>query len=505
MFPNILHSAHYLNGNKYLCYQINFHRLLNYFNKLFASTQIVKYSYIGLVILALSIVIVLGQLTVAIGLILLPFVIAYLFILFKYPVAGIYTCLFFAFTANGIVRYIPVTLGLSIDFFLTLTWIAVFFTRFESKNWQDLKNPVLIFALLWTIYCVFEIFNPQVVSYEAWVYAVRSPAFYLIMALSLGLLLLKERKDLFRIVHIWLGFSLIGALYSIKQFIFGLDTAELQWLALNASTHMLFGNLRVFSFYSDAAQFGSAMAHAGIVAIILSLGKFSWQKRGIYLICSCICLYGMAISGTRGALFILFAGLFSYFILNKNFKILVIGISLSGAAFGLLKFTYIGHSNYQIQRMRSAFNLQDPSFQVRIKNQLKLKEYLDSRPFGGGIGSAGYWGLRFNPDTFLAKTPTDSWYVKIWAETGIVGLAIYLAMVLFILVYLGTRLWKQQDSTQTQFLLALFAGLVGISVANYGNQVVGQMPTALLFYLSIALIYNFTTPPQAGHVLKNNM
>ncbi len=456
------------------------------------STHIIKFSYIGLLILVLSIIIVLGQLPVAIGLFVLPFVAGYLFLLFKYPLTGIYTCLFFAFAANGITRYISVPLGLSIDLFLALTWIAVFFKRFDSKNWQELKNPILIFALFWTIYCIFQIFNPEAVSYAAWLYAVRSPAFYLLMAVSLGLVLIKNKEDLFRIVHVWLGFSLVAALYGMKQFLFGLDNAELKWLSLNISTHLLFGNLRVFSFYSDAAQFGSAMAHAGMTALILLAGKFSWQRKSIYLSVALACLFGMAISGTRGALFILLAGLFSYFSLNRNFKVLVVGICLSGAAFGLLKFTYIGHSNYQIQRMRSAFNLNDPSFQVRIKNQLKLKEYLETRPFGGGIGSAGYWGLRFSPDTFLAKTPTDSWYVKIWAETGIIGLIIYVFMLLFILIYLARKLWRLEESPQKQVLLALYAGLAGIFVANYGNQVVGQMPTALIFYLSIALISNFT-------------
>jgi O-antigen ligase len=115
-----------------------------------------------------------------------------------------------------------------------------------------------------------------------------------------------------------------------------------------------------------------------------------------------------------------------------------------------------------------------------------------ARPFGGGIGSAGYWGMRFSPDTFLAKTPVDSWYVKIWVETGIVGIVLYLAITVFILVYLAIRLWKLTDHGRRQPLVALFAGMAGIFVANYGNQLLGQMPTNILFYISIAVIYNLT-------------
>jgi O-antigen ligase len=256
--------------------------------------------------------------------------------------------------------------------------------------------------------------------------------------------------------------------------------------------------LRVFSFYSDAAQFGAAMAHAALAAFILIIGKYSLRRKMVYLFCGLICLYAMALTGTRGALFILFTGALVYLFLSKNFKVLFVGVCLVAGLFFLLKFTYVGQSNYQVQRMRSAFNLNDPSFQVRIKNQIKLSEYLETRPFGGGIGSAGYWGMRFSPDTFLAKTPVDSWYVKLWVETGIVGIILYLSVTVFILGYLAVRLWKQKNSTHRQPLLALFAGLAGIFVSNYGNQLLGQMPTSILFYLSIAVIYNLTSSEEAS-------
>jgi hypothetical protein len=459
------------------------------------TTQIVRYSSLGFILLALSLVIAFGQIPAVIGLAVIPFIALYFYFLFRYPIIGIYTCLLLAFTTNGLNRYIPEPLGVSIDIFLVLTFIATFFKRFDTKNWHELQNPIVWVALFWVMYCVFEIFNPEVVSYEAWLYAVRSPAFYMLFALVLGLIYFKDLAQAERLVHIWFAFSVLAALYSFKQFYFGLDEAEKEWLLQNASTHLLFGNLRVFSFYSDAAQFGAAMAHTALTAIILTLGKNSLRRKLLYILTAAVCLYAMSLSGTRGALFILLTGGLVYLILCKNYKVLTAGTLVLGIAFILLKFTYVGHSNYQIQRMRSAFNLNDPSFQVRIKNQLKLQDYLDSRPFGGGIGSAGYWGLRFSPDTFLAKTPVDSWYVKLWAETGVVGITIYILITLFILGFLAVRLGPLEHSPQRQLALALLAGLAGIAVANYGNQVLGQMPTSLLFYLSIAIIYTFAAYP----------
>ena len=216
---------------------------------LFASTQFTRYSYIGLIILILSILIAFGQIPVLTGLILLPFAAIFFYYLFQYPIIGIYTCLLFAFIANGLSRYVDAPLGISIDFFLSITLIATFFKRFETKNWDELKNPIVAVTAIWVMYCLFELFNPEVASYEAWVYAVRSPAFYLLFTIILGLLYFKDFKETERLIHIWLIFSVVAALYAMKQFYIGLDEAESKWLSMNASTHLLYGNLRVFSFY----------------------------------------------------------------------------------------------------------------------------------------------------------------------------------------------------------------------------------------------------------------
>lgn len=236
---------------------------------MFTTARISKFSQVGICILALAIIIVIGQVTAIISLLLLPFIAAYLFFLFKYPIIGLYTCLFFGFVATGLTRYIDAPMGLSIDLFLVLTLIGAFFQRFDSRDWREIKNPIVASVLIWVLYCVFELFNPEVVSYEAWLYAVRSPAFYMLFTIIIGLLYIKSLQEIERLLHIWLIFSVLAALYSFKQYYIGLDNSEKLWLAQNASTHLLFGNLRVFSFYSDAAQFGAAMAHAALAAIIL--------------------------------------------------------------------------------------------------------------------------------------------------------------------------------------------------------------------------------------------
>jgi cell division protein FtsW (lipid II flippase) len=342
----------------------------------------------------------------------------------------------------------------------------------------------------WMVVNILELANPESRSFLAWFYAMRGVALYFFLTLLIAYLCLERKKDMNWFLTIWFLFSILGTLWGLKQLYWGLDNGEKNWLNIpgNLSTHVLFGRLRVFSFYSDAGQFGASQAHTALVAILLFLQPAAGKRKWFYLITAVACFYGMLISGTRGAFAIPLVGGLTYLILMKNFKVFLTGISLIGIVFFLLKFTFIGQSNYQIQRLRSSLNPQDASLQVRIINQKKLANYLDGHWFGGGVGSGGYWGQRFSPNTFLANLALDSWYVRIAAEYGYIGLLFYLAMLIFIVYRAYRGLQEEPDPVVKYRLIAIFCGLLGILVASYGNQVFGQMPTSILIYLSIVFL-----------------
>jgi len=88
----------------------------------------------------------------------------------------------------------------------------------------------------------------------------------------------------------------------------------------------------------------------------------------------------MLISGTRGALAVPFAGYALCVILSKNWKIAISTSIILVSAFLFFNFTTIGNDNSLIKRMRSAFDLNDPSLNVRLENQKKLKEYMADIP-----------------------------------------------------------------------------------------------------------------------------
>ncbi|MCD4773526.1 MAG: O-antigen ligase family protein [Bacteroidales bacterium] len=435
-----------------------------------------------------------GGLFIAIGILFIPPILIYLNRLFVKPQIGLYTLIIFGFIAIGLNRYIVgLPLGMSIDIFLTLTLIAVFFKFFYNKaNLSIINTDLSWLMLIWFIYSIMQLANPEVLSQKAWFYAMRSISLYPLLAIPLTYLLFNKVKYLYILIYLWGIFSILGTLKGLQQLYMGPDYAEQRWLdQIGGLTHVLFGQLRIFSFYSDAGQFGAAQGAAGIAGLIIALNIKGLYKKLFFLIMGMLGLWGMMISGTRGAIIVPLLGGMVYLIHRKNIKILILGGFLMLGIYGFFRFTYIGHTNAQIRRMRTAFRpSDDASLQVRLDNRRILQVYLKSRPFGGGIGSAGGWGTRFSPHGFLANVATDSWYVQIWAEQGIVGLTLHL----FILAYIFTKssyliMFKIHDPELRGILSALCAAFAGIMGANYSNGVLGQIPTSIITYMSWVFIF----------------
>lgn len=448
-----------------------------------------KYS-IWIVIAILFSVIISKTEIIGLGLIfmLIP-IAAVCYLIYKFPILSLYLAFFISFPANGLTRYAPVPFGLLIDALL-FGGVLLALGKSTQEERNSLKNVPIYFFFAWFIYTTLQLVNPEVASRAAWFYAIRGTSFNFLFIMVIAFIYVKDKKQLNIFLYTWLTWSILAAIWGIKQKMIGLDGAENAWLAAgNASTHVLHGKLRVFSFYSDAGQFGAAMAHSALVFGIIAIGPGEWKKKLLFGIGALLCLYGMAISGTRGALFVPAGGGLIYLIVNKNFKLLILGALVGASIFGVLKYTYIGQGNYEIQRLRSALDPEDASLNVRKENQKILGRYLASRPLGGGIGSSGYFGLRFSPNTFLAQTPTDSWYVRIWAETGIVGLYLHIMSLLGIIIVGFWRVFTMKDPELRNTMGAFLAGFTGIALASYGNSILGQFPTIMACMISVVMIW----------------
>jgi len=416
----------------------------------------------------------------------------YTYLLFQNPIIGFYTAIGLNFVLLGIGRYVKgVPLGFGIDGIFVLTFLALFFSRFKERiDWSPANKDITILAVIWLGYCLFQIVNPEAQSISAWISG-RGIGFYFFLFVVLTFMLINTHKKLDTFLYVWGVFSILASIKGMMQLFIGVDSAEQAWLnAGGAETHVLFGKLRVFSFFSDAGQFGANQGFSGVVAIIYSMTKKGLSKM-FFIIVGVLGLYGMMISGTRGAISVPLIGFMTYFVLRKNIRILGVGALAIVCLFVFFKYTTIANGNDQIRRMRGAFDPNNKSLQVRKDNQKILKGYLASRPFGGGIGHAGDKAQRFLPNAFLSNVATDSWYVLIWAELGIVGLLFHLFVLIYVISKASYKvMFKIRDPITKLKMSALISGMAGVMVASYGNAVFGGMPTSLLIYASMAIMSN---------------
>lgn len=487
----------------------------NRFENYTGSSSIAKPAFIilllGIVIIFAVIIAKLEIIGVAVIFGLL-FGLVYLYFLFIYPIIGFYTAIALNFILIGLTRYVKgIPFGFGIDIVLILTYLALFINRFHTRiDWTPAKKDITVLVTIWLGYAVFQLVNPEARSVDAWISG-RGMSFYPFLLVPLTLMFINTPKKLNYFFYIWAIFSLLATLKGIMQMTFGVDFAEQAWLDDgNYKTHILFGKLRVFSFYSDAGQFGANQGYTGVVFLIYAMSQKKLATKLLFIFVGILGIYGMIISGTRGAISVPLAGFMTYFVLTKNLKVLTAGVALLVVVFIFFKFTNIGQGNDQIRRMRTAFDPNDGSLQVRLDNQKILKNYLASRPFGGGIGHGGVKAQKYLPNAFLSQVATDSWYVLIWVELGIVGLLLHLTILFYTMIKGSlTVMFKIRDPILKYKISALIAGMAGVMVASYGNAILGQMPTALLIYTSMAIILNsdiFDTPvPVEKHLnlLKN--
>ncbi len=412
-------------------------------------------------------------------------------------IANPYWGLMLVFTVNyfilGLTRYIPgMAGGIVVDLLLGLTILGVAIQAcYRRIDWTETRNGLTIVSSIWMVYCFLELFNTNGSSPEAWLTSIRGVAFYFFIMSILTPLLFGNVRDLRRIMYMWSVFTLVAVLKAWMQKRFGFDPYELRWLyERGEATHLIRSGVRYFSIYTDAANFGAGM---GFAMVAFSICAITTKKAGAklyFLAVAALAGYGMMISGTRGAIAVPFAGYALYVVLSKNWKtIILLSIAIAGA-YVFLNHTYLMHHNAYVRRMRSAFNTEDLSFIARIENQKKIHKYLHNKPFGVGIGMGGGKAKRFAPNAYMSQIPTDSWYVMIYAETGIVGLVLYMG----ILVYLLLRgayivMFRIQNRQLRGVLGGLLAGIFGVMVCSWGNEILGQFPTGFVVYTALGFIF----------------
>lgn len=404
----------------------------------------------------------------------------------------------YAFFFTTISRYTYKTqfsVGLDILLvYLALSLIVAYSLKRQTFRWKNAINIFTISYTLWIAFTLFQLTNPNINS-EGVTHAIR------IMILETSVLYVlasivsnspKALKNGLLLVGI---FTILAFLKLMYQRYIGFDTAEKIWLYTQdgARTHIISTGIRYFSYFTDAANFGTVMGAVATVYAIIGLNTRRRTLAIFYLVIAALATIGMLLSGTRGALIIPFAGLALYTLLSKSVKIFTISSMVGISIFVFLAFTNIGNSNSFIRRARTAFHpTEDASYNVRVRNRKEIATYLENYPLGVGI-LKDIPKLWIQPDQTYKEgnLPPDSYFVWIWIQTGMVGLLLNISI--YVITLLGCCfivLFKIRDNYLKQQLAAFTCSTFGILLSGYAGNAPGMPPTNFLIVAMIAFVMN---------------
>ena len=406
----------------------------------------------------------------------------------------------FLIVINYLIMWKEIPLG-SIPTSLPNEMIEIFLLALAIINVQESKfqrtgNLMLITLLVWCSFCILEVLNDTCgigVDVGAWYTSARSLAFQILYAFLVFSLYITTPNRLIKYLFIWGCLALFAVFWVWKQQNIGMGSAENAWLqSRGRSTHILQGGtlIRYFSIYSDAANYGIGIASTAVAFLIFGITSKIRKYKIFFLIVGIACAWGMFPSGTRTGIVCLMAGIMAYVFLSKSFKIAIPVTILFGLFAFILVFTTIGNGNQQIRRMRSAFDKNDASANVRSLNQQAMKKYLDEAPWGIGM-HIGYRNVPANNKyTFMATVPPDSEYVFIWIHTGIIGITTFLiCTAIMLLGACRIVLFKIKSPSLRGIGAGFCCAMVSQQLGGYGNQVLMQFPNCLTFYGGLALVY----------------
>lgn len=427
---------------------------------------------------------------------LLPLLVVYIYIAFRWKMTTFWALIVINYFVQMKDVSLPVPTSLPNELLqIILLAIAIIDVR-EKPHFERTANLMLFALIIWCGFCTLEILNDTCglgIDIAAWYTGARLMAFQLLYIYLVFTIYISTPEILMRYLFVWAGLSLFSVYWTWKQEFIGFtDTENTLLQGGMRTTHILNGGtlIRYFSTFSDAANYGCNAAATAAAFIIFAITNKNRRYQLFFLITSIAVIWGMFQSGTRTAIFCLAAGLVTYIFLSKSVKIAVPFTIAFGIFAFILVFTNIGSSNQQMRRMRSAFNKNDASANVRAINQEAMKKYIVDAPWGIGIGMGMGNVPANNKFSKLAAVPPDSEYVFIWLRTGPIGITLFIITMLIMLAgacYI--ILFKLKNKSLIGIGGGFCAGFVAIQLAGYGNQVLMQFPNCLIFYGGLAIVY----------------
>lgn len=405
---------------------------------------------------------------------------------------GLIMTLFFSFAIFHLSRVISDSIpwGVVIDLFTVLpfTGLLIRYARHKNVDWNSFKHPITYGLVIWIAYSLLQIVNPNASSLPAYFNATRGVIFTTLITYIICLQGFNNLKFYFLFLKLFLGFSLLAAIYGIYQEMFGFFEFEWNYIYAKPNRYNLiyiWGRFRKWSFMSDVATFGMTMALSGVICLVLSLGPFSLTKRALLFVSGAIMLVSMSFSGTRTAYAMVPAGFALYVLMTmNNAKTWLFCIAFLGVM-GIIMFG--PYKNGSISRIRSTFETdEDASMHVRDRNRARIQPYIHTHPMGGGVFTTGPDGEKYCPRHPLAGFPPDNGYLRTTLEKGWIGLVITFGLF-YMVFFIGLKNYFTVRNPKIKILYAAnIAGMFSLMIGQYAQEALNAKPINLFVIATFA-------------------
>ena len=413
-----------------------------------------------------------------------------------FPLFGMYVTLAMSFFVWDLSRVIGGDIGLSslVDFLTLASFLGIVLKKILRKEffWKNCNHPILYIYLIYALYTLLQLFNPNVENISGVVLIIRK---FIVLLLFFYCLIqsFNSVKEIERFFKIYLSLAFLTALYACYQEWFGMPQYQLNFIMSDPLLMQLYqldnGEYRKFSFLGNPKSYGLLMAASALIPIVFLVNiKMKFKRKFLLFTCIAILLIGMSYSGTRTANFMLVLGIVLYILMTITNK-----KTLFFACISILLFLFILYApiygNVTINRIRSTFELStDASLEVRDINRKNIQPYIHSHPIGGGLGSTGVLNIKNNPNHPLSGFPTDSGYLQTALELGWIGLLIQ-CTVYFLVMQQGIRAYyRNRNKKYRTLILAALPCLFSYMVAQYAQVSIGDFPGIFLIYALITII-----------------
>lgn len=351
---------------------------------------------------------------------------------------------------------------------LVVTVIALWRKLETGRKLPEIGKPMAAFVTLGLAYLVFQI-HDIAVSVEGF-----RAVYQYILALLAGFFLLEHRNDAIRVVRTLVVVAAVVGLYGIAQWVLAVDVPA-SWCDASEGVCR-----RAFSIVQSPNVLGSYMVLMTPAAAALAV-KDTPRLRWLWIVSALILLAALVCTGSRGA-WLAFAGTIGLLLMLVNRKLFITFLIAA-----VLAAVFVPQISSRFEQLFSAEYLEKSSNDGRIARWLGSYDMMRNEPlFGLGLGR--YGGAVGN--RHFGTTYVDSYYFKTLAETGMVGLGVYL-WLMFVLFRSGFRIWRSRRGQDFFLCGGLLAGLLGVILHNAVENIFEVPFMNTYFWLMAGMLLSF--------------